>query len=122
MLADAQGTEAALTDDQALELARIALVLAVPDLKDPRISSGVSMLLGSPILQSRPLKQMAAPRSPGPGAGSQNYPVLFQGGELASSGVAAGPVHVVANNLDLLQFPAGAVLVTAFPHLAGLPP
>ena len=68
------------------------------------------------ILQSRPLKQMAAPRSPGPGAGSQNYPVLFQGGELASSGVAAGPVHVVANNLDLLQFPTGAVLVTAFPH------
>ena len=42
--------------------------------------------------------------------------MLLQGGELASSGVAAGPVHVVANNLDLLQFPAGAVLVTAFPH------
>jgi pyruvate, water dikinase len=114
MLADAQGTEAALTDGQALELARIALVLE-SHFKGPQdiewCIDGEGRIF---ILQSRPLKQMAAPRSAGSGAG--DYPVLFQGGELASSGVAAGPVHVVANNLDLLQFPAGAVLVTAFPH------
>ena len=35
---------------------------------------------------------------------------------MASPGVAAGPVYQVRNNLDLLQFPEGAVLVTAFPH------
>jgi pyruvate,water dikinase len=37
---------------------------------------------------------------------------------MAGSGVAAGPVYIVKNNLDLLQFPPGAVLVTAFPHPA----
>ena len=36
--------------------------------------------------------------------------------EMASPGVAAGPAYLVANNLDLLNFPEGAVLVTAFPH------
>jgi pyruvate,water dikinase len=118
MQADAQGTEAALTDDQALELARLALVLEA-HFKGPQdiewCIDGEGRIF---ILQSRPLKQMAAPRSAGAGAGlgAGDYPVLFAGGELASSGVAAGPVHVVKNNLDLLQFPAGGVLVTAFPH------
>ena len=37
-------------------------------------------------------------------------------GETAGPGVAAGPVFLVRNNLDLLQFPEGGVLVTAFPH------
>jgi pyruvate,water dikinase len=118
MQADAQGTEAALTDDQALELARLALLLE-SHFKGPQdiewCIDGEGRIF---ILQSRPLKQMAAPRSASASAeiAAGDYPVLFQGGELASSGVAAGPVHVVANNLDLLQFPTGAVLVTAFPH------
>ena len=114
MQADAQGAEAALTDDQALELARIALALE-SHFQGPQdiewCIDGEGRIF---ILQSRPLRQMAAPRSRGVGAGE--YPVLLAGGELAGSGVAAGPVCVVANNLDLLQFPTGAVLVTAFPH------
>jgi len=114
MQADVQGSEAALTDDQALELARIALVLE-SHFKGPQDIEWCIDAAGRIfILQSRPLKQMVTPRSTATGAG--DYPVLFTGGELASSGVAAGPVHVVANNLDLLQFPAGGVLVTAFPH------
>ena len=112
--ADAQGAEAALTDDQALELARIALALE-SHFQGPQdiewCIDGEGRIL---ILQSRPLRQMAAPRSEAVEAGE--YPVLLTGGELAGSGVAAGPVCVVANNLDLLQFPTGAVLVTAFPH------
>ena len=118
MQADAQGTEAALTDDQALELARLALLLE-SHFKGPQDIEWCIDAAGRIfILQSRPLKQMAAPRSASASAelAAGDYPVLFQGGELASSGVAAGPVHVVANNLDLLQFPTGAVLVTAFPH------
>ena len=114
MQADAQGAEAALTDDQALELARIALALE-SHFQGPQdiewCIDGAGRIF---ILQSRPLKQMAAPRSDRVEAGE--YPVLLKGGELAGSGVAAGPVCVVANNLDLLQFPTGAVLVTAFPH------
>jgi pyruvate,water dikinase len=71
------------------------------------------------ILQSRPLKQLAAParEEAAPFCSAEN-PVLIKGGEMASSGVAAGPVYLVKNNLDLLQFPEGAVLVTAFPHPA----
>jgi pyruvate,water dikinase len=45
-----------------------------------------------------------------------DQPLLLQGGEVASSGVAAGPVYLVKNNLDLLKFPEGAVLVTSLPH------
>ncbi len=42
--------------------------------------------------------------------------MLLRGGETASPGVAAGPVYLVRNDMDLLQFPEGAVLVTAVPH------
>ncbi len=114
MQADAQGAEAALTDDQALELARIALALESHFHGPQDIEWCIDGEGRIFILQSRPLRQMAAPRSSRVGAGE--YPVLLTGGELAGSGVAAGPVCVVANNLDLLQFPTGAVLVTAFPH------
>jgi pyruvate, water dikinase len=116
MESDAQGTEAALTDDQALELARIALTLEShfqgPQDMEWCIDGGGRIF----ILQSRPLKQMAAPRTEGAEARTGDYPVVLRGGELAGPGVAAGPVYVVQNNLDLLQFPAGAVMVTAFPH------
>ncbi|MGO8761508.1 MAG: PEP/pyruvate-binding domain-containing protein [Desulfobaccales bacterium] len=116
MQADAQGREAALTDEQALELARIALKLE-SHFKGPQdiewCIDGVGRIF---ILQSRPLKQMAAPRSDSAEVRAGEHAVLLKGGELAGPGVAAGPVAVVKSNLDLLQFPAGAVLVTAFPH------
>ena len=92
-------------------------------LKDPRISVVHRVRRdASFILQSRPLKQMAAPRSNRVDAWAGKYPVLLQGGDLAGPGVAAGPVCVVADNLDVLQFPTGAVLVTAFPHPSWGPP
>ena len=114
LLSDARGAEPALTGGQALELARLALRLEAHFNAPQDIEWCIDAQGRIFILQSRPLKQMAAPRRAGAAAG--DHPVLLQGGELASSGVAAGPVQVVANNLDLLQFPAGAVLVTAFPH------
>ncbi len=114
---DEEGRKPVLTDVQALELARLALILeehfqAPQDIewcldRDGRLQ----------ILQSRPLKQLAAPgREADPTLPALEYPILLQGGEMASPGVAAGPVYQVRNNLDLLQFPEGAVLVTAFPH------
>jgi pyruvate,water dikinase len=113
---DERGAEPVLNEAQALELARLALVLeehfqAPQDIewcldRDGRIC----------ILQSRPLKQLAAGRPAEPPATVLNYPVALRGGETASPGVAAGPVYQVRNNLDLLQFPEGAVLVTPFPH------
>jgi pyruvate,water dikinase len=112
---DAQGAEAALTDDQALHLARIALALESHFQGPQDIEWCIDKGGRTWILQSRPLQQMAAPRDTAPVLAGA-YPVLLRGGEPASSGVAAGPVYLVQNNLDLLQFPEGSVLVTAFPH------
>jgi pyruvate,water dikinase len=115
---DAQSLEPALTDDQALHLARIALTLESHFQGPQDIEWCIDHDSRIWILQSRPLQKMqqiAVPRDAMP-ALAEDHPVLLRGGELASSGVAAGPVYLVQNNLDLLQFPEGAVLVTAFPH------
>src|SRR5208337_2979313 len=114
---DEQGEEPTLTEAQALELAGIALVLedhfqAPQDIewciaRDGRIH----------ILQSRPLKLLAAAgREERPAPAALEQPAILQGGETVGPGAAAGPVFLVRNNLDLLQFPEGGVLVTAFPH------
>ncbi|MDP3181321.1 MAG: PEP/pyruvate-binding domain-containing protein [Desulfobaccales bacterium] len=116
---DDRGQEAALSDAQALALASIALTLE-DHFKTPQdIEWSIDRDGRIFILQSRPLKQLAAPAREGAAlfCATEN-PVLIKGGDLASSGVAAGPVYLVKNNLDLLQFPEGAVLVTAFPHPA----
>ena len=113
---DEQGTEPALTNDQALHLARIALALESHFQGPQDIEWCIDHDGRIWVLQSRPLKQMVAPRSDTAPAPAGTYPVLLHGGEPASSGVAAGEVYLVQNNLDLLQFPEGAVLVTAFPH------
>ena len=111
-----QAKEPSLTDDQVLELARIALLLeehfqAPQDIEWCLDDQGRIF-----ILQSRPLKQMAASREAPVMSSPIDQPLLLRGGEVASPGVAAGPVYVVQNNLDLLQFPEGAVLVTSLPH------
>jgi pyruvate,water dikinase len=111
-----QGKEPSLSDDQVLELARIALLLEGHFQSPQDIEwciDGQGRIL---ILQSRPLKQMAAAREAPAVSSPIDHPLLLRGGEVASPGVAAGPVYVVKNNLDLLQFPEGAVLVTSLPH------
>jgi pyruvate,water dikinase len=116
---DDQGGAPALTDDQALELSRIALALEEHFQTPQDIEWSIDTEGRIFILQSRPLQQMAAPsREEAAPFSSAENPVLIRGGEMAGSGVAAGPVYIVKNNLDLLQFPPGAVLVTAFPHPA----
>ncbi len=115
---DEAGGSPALSDGQALTLARLALELE-EHFQSPQ---DIEWCIGKDglifILQSRPLKQMAAasgPKEQGWTAPVEN-PVLVRGGDTAGPGVAAGPVYPVKNNLDLLQFPDGAVLVTSFPH------
>ncbi|MCX5892726.1 MAG: PEP-utilizing enzyme, partial [Deltaproteobacteria bacterium] len=114
---DEQGKEPVLTDVQVLELTRLALILEEHFHAPQDIEWCLDRNGHLQILQSRPLKQLAASnREAEPSVSALDYPILLRGGEMASSGVAAGPVYRVRNNLDLLQFPEGAILVTAFPH------
>ncbi len=113
LVPDAEGPEAALTDGQAQQLARIALTLEEHFQAPQDIEWCIDRAGRILILQSRPLKQLAAPPVRGEGAAAiapGDHPVLLRGGE------AAGPVSVVRSNLDLLQFPPGAVLVASLPH------
>ncbi len=75
------------------------------------------------VLQVRPLQagSEAGQARVNPVAGER---ILVGGGSRASGGVASGPVCRVANDLDLLRCPAGAVVVThdADPRLAVLLP
>ncbi|NTW34775.1 MAG: pyruvate, water dikinase [Syntrophobacteraceae bacterium] len=102
-------------DDQAVELARIALQLeeyyGTPQDVEWAIDGRGEIF----VLQCRPLKQTeVAEKAHGRAydeAGRES--LLLEGGDTASSGVACAPVFVLRKNSDALQFPRGAVLVTA---------
>lgn len=113
-----------ISDEQAGELARIAVRLeeyygAPQDIE--WAIDGESRIF---VLQCRPLKQMDA------GGGGSYYEkrpavqgdIAIEGGITASSGVACGPIFTVKKNSDTLQFPEGAILVTsqALPRWAAL--
>lgn len=106
-----------LSDSQAAELAGIAVRLeghfGTPQDTEWSIDRDGRII----ILQSRPLAQ-AAPVQDGETESidvDETQPSLLAGGVSASAGVACGPVHIVRSNIDLLQFPEGAVLVVAHP-------
>ncbi len=109
--------QAAISDEQALDLARYALRLEEHFQGPQDIEWSIDQAGRIYILQSRPLQQMTVTAREERVLTSEiTNPIILRGGEMASPGVAAGPAYLVANNLDLLQFPEGAVLVTAFPH------
>lgn len=106
---------ASLSDEQALELAHLALELedyyGIPQDIEWAMDTNGSIV----ILQCRPLKQAEVHKVQDIRAvqeeGSDS--VILRGGVTASPGVAAGPVFIVKKNMDALQFPDEAVLVTA---------
>ena len=104
-----------LTDEQALELARLALRLedyyGGPQDVEWAIKVGGSIV----ILQCRPLQQaeIQGKEMKERLTTEDLKGVLMQGGFTASSGAAAGPVYKVQKDMDLLQFPRGAIMVTA---------
>jgi len=119
---DEEGIKPALTDEQALTLAQIALRLE-EHFQGPQdiewCIDGEGRLY---ILQSRPLKQLdhEVRREPETGLPVE-HSLILRGGQMASPGVAAGEAYLVATNADLLKFPEGAVLVTAVPHPSWAP-
>jgi len=106
---------ASLSDEQAVELAHLALELedyyGIPQDIEWAMDTNGSIV----ILQCRPLKQAEVHKVQDIRAvqeeGSDS--VILRGGVTASPGVAAGPVFIVKKNMDALQFPDEAVLVTA---------
>jgi pyruvate, water dikinase len=103
---------ASLTDEQAKELALLAVRIETYYKRPQDIEWAVDRNGSVLILQCRPLHQKAE------GEKTPNRPkddragVLVRGGVTASAGVGCGPVFIARKDMDALQFPAGGVLVT----------
>lgn len=120
----AAGGGEVISDEEAVELARLALdlegALGTPvDMEWALDEAGVAW-----VLQVRPQPEHAEEgigASPSPLAGQA---MLLAGGSRVSGGAASGIVHLVENDLDILRCPGGAVVVTrdASPRLAVLLP
>jgi pyruvate,water dikinase len=113
-----------LTDDQILELARIAVEIEKYYGAPQDIEWAVDEEGEIYILQSRPLQQRAVEASTAKAVenGIAEDAIILRGGATASPGVAHGSVFVVRKNSDALLFPDGAVLVAsqALPRWAAL--
>ena len=104
-----------LSDAQACELARVAILLEQHFGEPQDIEWSIDRRDEIVLLQSRPLGLAAAlPGAWGLDEGRDDD-ALLQGGVTASLGVGSGPVCIVRSNVDLLRFPKGAVLVVAHP-------
>jgi pyruvate, water dikinase len=104
---------ASLTDDQAKELARLAVRIEAYYQRPQDIEWAVDKAGSVLILQCRPLLQKAEREKSRPEAKDEGRArVLLRGGVTAGAGVGCGPVFVARKDMDALQFPAGAVLVT----------
>jgi pyruvate, water dikinase len=109
---EAQGP--ALTDEQAVELARLALRVeehyGTPQDVEWAIRPDGTVLL----LQCRALQQAEETAEGVRGEVQAEDPtVLLSGGNAASPGAAAGPVCVVRKEAELLRFPRDGVLVAS---------
>jgi len=114
-LDDAQSTQPSLSDEQALELGRLALKLDTYFAEPQDIEWAIDFQGRITILQCRPLQM-----SPSPLSGHEtevvekqdtDLPVLLQGGIAAGAGAASGPVHILKREADKLQFKAGSIMV-----------
>jgi len=115
---DTTGEESAkpsLSDEEALELARMAVRLEDYYGRPQDIEWAVDKEGGIVLLQCRPLEQKTPATEGGEPRENGKEPgrVLLRGGVTASRGAGAGPVCIVKKDMDALKFPEGAVLVTA---------
>jgi pyruvate,water dikinase len=106
--------QASLTDRQALELAALGVKVETYYGCPQDIEWAIDQAGEIILLQCRPLQITIDTRAPLPAPDDHvNLPrPLFQGGITASPGVASGTIHTVMKDVDALQFPDGAVLVT----------
>lgn len=102
-------------DNHVLQLAKMALELEDYYGSPQDIEWAVDQEGTIYVLQCRPLKQteVEGMTSLGIDLKAVDGEVLMEGGTTASPGVAHGKIFVVRKNSDTLQFPQGAILVTA---------
>lgn len=102
-----------LSDEQALDLARLAVRLEKHFGLPQDIEWAIEKDRSITILQCRPLKQMDRPATPEENASnaSGDRPII-RDGTTASPGVASGPVFTLVKDADALKFPHGSILVT----------
>jgi len=103
---------ASLTDDEAKELARLAVRIEACYKRPQDIEWAVDRKGSIVMLQCRPLFQKAEKGKSSHEEKDDRAKALVRGGVTASTGVGSGPVFVARKDMDALQFPAGAVLVT----------
>ena len=97
-----------LNDDQILELARVGLAADAIYAAAQDIEWAIDGQGRLHLLQCRPLPQTeAAPETAGSADKTAEAPILASGGQTASAGAAAGPVHIVRKDADALGFPPG---------------
>ena len=105
---------AAVSDEQALSLAEVAVTLEEYYGFPVDMEWALDQKGGLFVLQCRPLmlkeKEEMTPEENGV---NRQKNVIVKGGITAAPGIAAGNVHKVEKGADVLTFPTGAVLVVA---------
>jgi pyruvate,water dikinase len=112
-----------LSHEQAIDLARTAVVLERHYDVAQDIEWAIDPLGMIYLLQCRPLQQKPVETAPQrAGSASDGHSVIYRGGITASSGAASGPVFIADKGSDVLAFPDGAILVVrqALPRWASL--
>jgi pyruvate,water dikinase len=113
-LSEEEGARPSLLDEQARELARLALELEEHYRTPQDIEWAIEPDGSIVLLQCRPLQQLDPGAASGePTEDARPGSVLLEGGVTAGPGAAAGPVFVLQKDADTLRFPDGAVLVAA---------
>jgi pyruvate,water dikinase len=119
-----QGSLASITDHQVLELARLAMKMEEHYQAPQDMEWCVDKDGSITVLQSRTLRQIDVSRHPAEAAGEDaaGGTVIVRGGITAAPGAATGEIFVVHNDIEMLEFPRGAVLLVdqALPQWATL--
>ena len=103
-----------LSDEEALEVARIALRLEAHWGRPQDVEWAIDGSGAVLVLQSRPLQQVEIPEHAEP-TSSEAGPPLLEGGICVSPGAAGGTIFRVERDGDALRFPDGAVLLLSHP-------
>jgi pyruvate, water dikinase len=102
-----------LSDEQALDLAQLAVRLEEYYRSPQDIEWAVAEDGTIILLQCRPLQQLDEGKGRSQEGGEEVAPVIIKGGSNAAPGVGSGPVFIIRKDMDALQFPEGGVLVAS---------